>query len=66
MLPYPDIQTYLLSPQLRALSHDLMGGLTVLHPPGNFSDFFSRLSLSCLKPGLPVAGVDMLHIADWV
>ena len=41
MLPYPDIQTYLLIPQLRALP-------LVLHPPGNFSDFFFQLSLSCL------------------
>ena len=41
MLPYPDIQTYLLSPQLRGLSLDLKGGLAILHPHRNFSDFFT-------------------------
>ena len=33
MLPYPDIQTYLPSPQLRVLSIDLMGASPSSIPP---------------------------------
>ena len=45
MLPYPDIQTYLLSPQLRDLSLDLMGASPSSIPPEIFQIFFLVVTL---------------------